>query len=196
MIEFAGSSIIECVMILLNIVVTVLSVVGSLIAIWQLTIYFQDRDRLSWRVVEKCMKSILKTMHQTNYRPDLIVGVGRGGAIVAGMLAGNLGHVPLFVVDTEIDRTTRSVKANIRFQGLLPDVTGKKVLVVVGELYSGEDLRTVTEFVESHKPAQVLTMSLFSHPAASITPDYLGRQTKRPLDAPWRISDVYRTRRL
>lgn len=183
-------------MTVLNVLIAVLSVAGSLIAIWQFSIYIQDRDRLTWRQVEKCMRTVLTTMNRANFKTDLIVGVGRGGAIVGGMLAGNLGHIPLFVVDTELDRTTRAVKCVIRFPGLLPDVSGKRVTVVVGELYSGEDLRTVADLVESHGPAEIVTMSLFSHPAASITPDYLGKQTRRPLDAPWRMTDVYRTRRI
>jgi hypoxanthine phosphoribosyltransferase len=179
-----------------NILITLLSVIGSLIAIWQLSIYLKDRDRLTWRVVERSMRSVIKSMQRVNYKPDLIIGVGRGGAIVAGMLAGNLGHVPLFVVDTELNRTTRIAKADIRFPDLMPDVSGKKVIVVVGELYSGEDLRSVVHFVESHGPGEIDTMSLFSHPACAITPDYLGKQTRRPLDAPWRMTDIYRTRRL
>lgn len=183
-------------MTIVNILIAVLSVIASLIAVWQFSIYLKDRDRITWRVVEKSMRTVITTMHRANYRPDMIIGVGRGGAIVAGMLAGNLGHVPLFVVDTELDRTTRAVRANIRFPNLLPDVSGKSVAIVVGELYSGEDLKTVVNFVESRGPAEITTMSLFSHPATSITPDYLGKQTKHPLDAPWRMTDIYRTRRL
>lgn len=179
-----------------NSLIAILSVMGSLIAIWQFSVYVKDRDRLSWRVVEKSMRNLITSMQRVNYKPDLIVGVGRGGAIVAGMVAGNLGHVPLFVVDTELDRSGKFGKADVRFPDLLPDVSGKSVLVAVGELYSGEDLRTVVRFVEDHGPAKIETLSLFSHPACVINPDFLGKQTKRPLDAPWRITDIYKTRRL
>lgn len=163
---------------------------------WQLAQYLRDRGRLTWRVVGGAMRHVLDEMNKVDYRPDLIIGVGRGGAIVGGMLAGNLGHVPLFVVDTILDRSKKVSQALVRYPTLCPDLSGLSVLLAVGELYSGEDLRSAAEYVETLGPVEIRTMSLFSHPAASIRPDYVGRMTNRPLDAPWRITEVYRTKRL
>lgn len=179
-------------------VVAAIGIVSGLIAIWEFAQYLHDRDRLTWRVVDVAIKKVLKEMDSHDYRPDLVLGVGRGGAIVAGMVAGNLGHVPLAVIDTVLDRSKSMSEVRLRFEDACPDLKDQRVLVVVGELYSGEDLRAAFRFVNDRDPTDVRTMSLFSHPSAttSIRPDYLGRETKKPLDAPWRISEVYRTRRL
>lgn len=179
-----------------NWVLAAVSFAGSVIAIWELWRYVQDRDRLTWRVTENCMKDIIGQMRRKNYKPDMVIGVGRGGAIVGGMLAGNLGHVPLFVIDTELDRSGGMSKATVRNQTCFPDVHGQSVLVCVGELYSGEDLRAGVEFVANGGPKEITTMSLFSHPASIVDPNYVGKVTSRPLDAPWRITDEYRSRRL
>lgn len=180
----------------LTLVATVVSVVASVFTIILFIQYLRDRGRLTWRVVETAVRKVLADMNNVDYKPDVILGVGRGGAIVGGMLAGNLGHVPLFVIDTVLDRSKKVSEARIRYPACCPDLSGQRVLVAVGELYSGEDLKAVTRYVEDQKPSEVQTMSLFSHPAASIRPDYLGKQTKRPMDAPWRITEVYRTKRL
>jgi hypoxanthine phosphoribosyltransferase len=181
---------------LLTIAATVISVVGSVCTIVLFAQVLRDRDRITWRVVESAMKKVLADLNKIDYKPDVVIGVGRGGAIVAGMLAGNLGHVPLFVVDTVLDRSKRQSEARVRYPNLCPEVKDKDVLVSVGELYSGEDLKAVVRYIEEQDPAEIRTMSLFSHPAASIRPDFLGKQTRRPLGAPWRITEAYRTKRL
>jgi hypoxanthine phosphoribosyltransferase len=182
----------------IGLVITLIGVASGVIAIYEFGKYLRDRDQPTWRVVESSMKKVLKEMRQVDYMPDIVIAVGRGGAIVGGMVAGNLGHVPLFVMDTVLDRSKREGEVRIRFPDLCPPLREKSVLLAVGELYSGEDLRTVCRFVESFKPREVRTISLFSHPAASaaIRPDYIGRETKRPLDAPWRMTEAYRTKRL
>ena len=116
--------------------------------------------------------------------------------MLAGILAGNLGHVPLVVLDTEIDRSGPVNHAEIRFPGCCPDISNKSVLVVVGELFTGEDLRQGLDFVNEHSPSQVKTATLLTHPAAAVHPDFVGLETPRPLSAPWRISDAYRIRRV
>jgi hypoxanthine phosphoribosyltransferase len=156
----------------------------------------RSRRRFGWKQVEKLVKVLLEEMRTRGYRPDLVLGIGRGGAILGGMLAGNLGHIPLAVVDTELDHSDGVSKARIRFPDCCPSLTDKSVLVVVGELFSGEDLRQGMEFVRSRHPAQIRTATLLTHPAASVRPDFVGLKTDRPLSAPWRITDAYRTHRL
>lgn len=183
-------------MTIVNPAMAVLSAVASLIAVWQLWLYLSERDHISWKVVERAMLNLIKQFHRGIPKPDLIVGVGRGGAIVGGMLAGNLGHVPLCVIDTKLDKSTKMTRALVRHPEMLPNVEGKRVIIAVGELWSGEDLKAVVNFVAPLNPADITTLSLFSHPAASITPDMVGKETKRPLDAPWRLTDEYRSKRV
>jgi hypothetical protein len=84
----------------LTVVATVLSVMASAVTILLFLQYMRDRGRLTWRVVEACVKKVLAEMNEVDYKPDLVVGVGRGGAVVGGMLAGNLGHVVAAVIVT------------------------------------------------------------------------------------------------
>lgn len=179
-----------------NVAIAIVSLVASAMTIVLFAQLARERDRLSWRVVERSITQVINEMRRNHYEPDVIVGVGRGGAIVAGMLAGNLGHVPLVVLDTILDRRNHVSEVRLRYPELIPKLHGQRVLVCVGELYSGEDLKTGTRVIRKLRPREIKTMSLFSHPATSVEPDFVGRQTRRPLDAPWRITDEYRTKRL
>ncbi|MET8044735.1 phosphoribosyltransferase family protein [Micromonospora sp. NPDC005215] len=180
----------------MNVVSLVISSIAGLISIFFSIRLVRERNKISWRMVETCTRSLLEEIQASSFDPDVVIGVGRGGAILGGMLAGNMGHLPLFVVDTILDRTDGVSAAHIRYPGVLPDLAGKKLLLAVGELYSGQDLRAALDLAKSKSPSMIKTVSLFSHPASSIRPDYVGRETRQPLSAPWRMSDVYRTRRL
>ena len=174
----------------------VISSIAGLFTIFMSVRLIRERNRISWRRVESATRKLLKEIQASSFTPDVVIGVGRGGAILGGMLAGNLGHLPLFVVDTVLDKTDGLSAAHIRYPDTLPSLRGKSLLLAVGELYSGQDLRAGLELAKSKGPRVVKTASLFSHPASSIRPDFIGHETKQPLSAPWRMSDVYRMRRL
>lgn len=183
-------------MTVLNILITLISLLASGITIYLFVRLMREIGRPTWHQVERGIKSLLAQMQKTDYVPEIIIGVGRGGGIVASIIAGNLGYIPLFVLDTILDRSGPVSHAAIRYPDCCPDVAGHLVLLVVGELYSGEDLRVAKEYIEQRQPREVRTLSLFSHPAASIRPTYVGKETKQPLSAPWRLSDTYKARRL
>lgn len=176
--------------ILTNSIIVVISLAASAITIWT----FIRRDRITWRKVAKLVVQLLDEIRSDGFAPDYIIGVGRGGSIVAGMLAGNGGHIPLFVVDTILEREDGVNEVAIRNK-TLPNVKGKKVLLVVGEVFSGQDLITAKQHMQNSEYEILKTMSMFYHPASTIKPDYIGMKTKKPESAPWRITDAYRSAR-
>lgn len=174
----------------------VVSFVASVLTIGLFVQVQYERRSPSWYVVCKRVRCLIQQLNDDGYQPDMIVGIGRGGAIVGGMLAGNLGHVPLFVLDTIVDHSNHERSARLRYPGLCPHLLHLRILLVVGELYTGEDLRVAKHFIEEKAPAELRTLSLYSHPASTIRPDYVGGESKRPLTAPWRLTDVYRNTRV
>lgn len=173
----------------------VLSALASAVTLYLFLERLKDRRQFGWKHVERLVKKLLSDIQRQDYKPDIVLGVGRGGAILAGMLAGNLGHLPLAVVDTVLDRSSSINTATVRFPECCPSLRDKEILLVVGELYSGEDLRAGMEFAKERLPRGIKTASLLTHPAASVRPDFVGIETERPLTAPWRITDIYKTRR-
>jgi uncharacterized protein len=176
-------------------IVVILSVAGSATSIYLFGEQMRSRRSFGWKHMEKLVLKLIAEIHSCDYTPDLVLGVGRGGAILAGMLAGNLDHVPLAVVDTILDHSTGTTSAKIRFPEACPPLRDKSVLIVVGELYSGEDLRQGIEFVKRRHPREIKTATLLTHPAASVRPTFVGQQTDKPLTAPWRLTDRYKEKR-
>jgi hypoxanthine phosphoribosyltransferase len=181
---------------MVTIAITVIGVVGSVLAVYQFAEERRRRRRFGWRDVDKLVLRLLKTLEHDEFDPDLVLGVGRGGAIVAGMLAGNLGQLPLVCIDTESKRDRGRKQCVIRFPSAVPVLRDKRVLIVVGELYSGEDMRTAMDFVVRRKPESFKTLSLLSHPASVVRPDFVGLETKVPLSAPWRLTENYKNNRI
>lgn len=176
-----------------------LAILGALASAAGLYLFAEDmrsRRRFGWKQVTALVRRMLNEMQSLSYKPDLVVGIGRGGAILAGMLAGNLGHLPLVVLDTVIDHPNGIRRVEFRFPDCCPPLKGKRILLVVGELYSGEDLRHAIEFAQLQQPAEIKAASLLTHPAAVVKPDFVGRETGKPLSAPWRITDAYKVSRI
>lgn len=174
----------------------ILSFVASGATIYLFAEDMRSRRRFGWKQVDKLVLRLIEELRARGFEPDLVLGVGRGGAIVGGMLAGNMGHLPFAVLDTELGHPNGIGTVSFRFPGSCPTVRDKKVLAVVGELFSGEDLRHAMEFIGRRHPRELRTASLLTHPAASVRPDFVGLLSDRPLTAPWRLTDAYRMRRL
>lgn len=174
----------------------ILGVVASAVSIYLFAEEMRSRRRFGWKQVAALVRGMLTEMQARSYKPDLVLGVGRGGSILAGMLAGNLGHLPLAVLDTVLDHPDGVSQVTFRFPDCCPSLRDKRVLLVVGELYSGEDLRHAIQFAQQRHPLEIKTASLLTHPAASVRPDYVGLESAKPLSAPWRISDEYKIHRL
>ena len=177
-------------------VLTVIAVVASFVAIFFFAAEMRERFSFGWKHVNKLVRKLIDELRRSSFDPDLIVGVGRGGAILAGMLAGNMGQVPLAVLDTEVHQDQGVTSARLRNAEACPSVKGLSVLLVVGELFTGEDLKAAINFMQMMNPREVRTLTLLTHRAASVNPDFVGMETNRPLSAPWRISDHYRDNRI
>jgi uncharacterized protein len=169
---------------------------SSVAGIWYFIVDMHSRRRFGWKHVEKLLKQMIRDIDRSKFEPDLVIGIGRGGAIVAGMLAGNLGNIPLYVIDTFMAKQNGIKKAHLRNTEGVPDIQDRSVLLVVGELYSGEDLKEGIEFVERQGVKELRTASMLTHPTTSVQPDFYGLETNVPLIAPWRISAKYREARI
>lgn len=180
----------------MTIFLAVLSAVASTSTVYLFAEEMRSRRRFGWKQVTKLVRDMLTDMRTRGYTPDLVLGVGRGGSILAGMLAGNMGHLPLAVLDTVLEHPHGVSHVEFRFPDCCPALRDKNVLIVVGELYSGEDLRHAIEFVQRRHPREIKTASLLTHPAASVRPDFIGFQSAKPLSAPWRMTDAYKVHRL
>ena len=84
---------------IIDLIGLVLSIVGGLSSVWYIYEKLVPIRRLSWRSAQKAALKITSEMVRDGFLPTLIVGIGRGGAIMGAMISGCLGHRPLVVID-------------------------------------------------------------------------------------------------
>ena len=135
---------------------------------------------LGWDEVEQLVNEVYKKIQASNWEPDVIVGLSRGGFIPATMLAYKLQVATLVGLDVIKDDSGKRARGSVVSLG---DVQGKKVLVVDDSTISGRLLRIVPEEVSTRggEPRSCALISL----GQCDEPDYLAKtETSLPL-FPW-----------
>lgn len=88
-----------------------------------------------------------------SHNPSLIIGVGPGGAIIAGMIAKQLAirvkrEPPVFVIDRVFRKAGRALSVQVSKTGQINvDLIGQagRVLLVTSEVHSGNTMRLVSQ---------------------------------------------------
>ena len=151
------------------------------------------KTKLSWSEYDLSIKILAFPLSRFN--PDIVVGVGVGGSILAATLAGNLGK-PFLATDRDVDwdneRNVNLVDASItdeRTQLLVH----KKVLLTSAEIISGKTTKKLKEYVQQFNPKEIKVACIDYNPTAAseITPDHCYLTSSRIIQKPWRILETY-----
>ena len=74
-----------------------LKILGGLLVLYELGRAFfylyKDSREFSWNKIEQAGNTLFEKIAESQFEPDLIVGLGRGGTIAAGLLAARFGRV-------------------------------------------------------------------------------------------------------
>jgi len=64
-------------------------------------IYYTLPIGIPWLKIRRGISLLLDQFSSNGYSPDLVIGVGRSGAIIGATIAANLGHRPFIALDVE-----------------------------------------------------------------------------------------------
>jgi hypoxanthine phosphoribosyltransferase len=123
---------------------------------------------LNWSDVEKLVNQIVAQIKESNWHPDIVIALSRGGFVPATMIAYKLKIKHLAGLDT------RKNNEGIRSTGYivsLQDFSNQKVLVVDDGIITGHLLKIVLEEVRT-KGGEPRTCALISEGQCQ-DPDYL-----------------------
>ncbi len=127
------------------------------------------------------------------FKPDVIVGVSRGGWVPARVLSDLLENPNLANVKAEnyigLGKTRGKPALT---QGVSVDVAGKRVLVVDEVADSGGSLRLVKEHILEQGALEVKTATLYYKPQSVFKPDYYQKETTRWIVFPWDVKETVR----
>lgn len=134
-----------------------------------------NMDR-SWARAEE---SVAELALQVKEKPDMIVGVVRGGIVPARLLSKTLQVDDVQCLGVFKSGNSRAVTTDI-----LQKIKGKRVLAVDDLLESGESLRVVQHYLES-KGAEVETAALYKRSNTIFKPTYCLNVSDQLIDFPW-----------
>ncbi|MFA6048757.1 MAG: phosphoribosyltransferase [Candidatus Micrarchaeia archaeon] len=136
---------------------------------------------LSWDDVDALCKKLAQKIVDSGYKPDIIIGLARGGWFSARVLCDLLGVKELLSLKVEHWGVTAQPdgKAVIKYPFNL-DLSDKKILVVDDITDTGESMKLTSEFLAPMKPKAMRT-AVLQHISSSskFNPDFFGE------DVPW-----------
>jgi hypoxanthine phosphoribosyltransferase len=148
-------------------------------------IYYSNED------MKNDLHDIIRQMNQTNFRPDVIVGIARGGLVPATMMS-HYFEKPLSVINYSLRDNLVSHLSEITDLARALNA-GKNVLIVDDICDSGETLRKVVyeaclQIPRKDWEDRLKVAVLWNNTAQDVfDPDYVGREISRAEDERWII---------
>ena len=136
---------------------------------------------MDWNYFYKLARQVADKINSSGYKPDIIVGLARGGWVLARVLCDFVGVKDLLSLKVEHWGVTATPDGTAKLKHPLNvDVTGKKLLVVDDITDTGESMRVTVEYLKSLNPSEIRTASLQHLTCAKFKADYVGEVL------PWR----------
>ncbi|MCW4009914.1 MAG: phosphoribosyltransferase [Candidatus Bathyarchaeota archaeon] len=147
----------------------------------------------NWNQIFSMLLELSHRVCSSGFKPDVIVGVCRGGWIPARILSDLMENVNLTSVKVEYYLGIGQARSRpVLTQQLSADISGKKVLVVDEVADSGASLTLVTAHVLEQGAQELKTATLYCKPKCSFKPDYCAKTTDSWVVFPWEIKETLR----
>ena len=147
----------------------------------------------TWDQIYSMLLSLAEKIRKNGFKPDIIVGVSRGGWAPARVLSDLMDNPNLANVRAEFYIGVAETKGEPTLsQPVSTDVAGKKVLVVDEIADTGKSLKLVKEHVIEQGAAEVKIVTVYYKPWSIVAPDYYEKETRRWVVFPWEIKETVR----
>jgi len=147
----------------------------------------------TWTQIYTMLLDLADKTRNSSFKPDIIVGVSRGGWLPARVLSDLLSNPSLASVGAElyVGVSEPNGKAVIT-QPVSTRVKGKKVLIVDEVVDTGKTLELVKEYVAEQGAAAVRIATVYWKPWSTVKPDFFEKETDRWIVFPWETKETVR----
>ncbi|MCY3952614.1 MAG: phosphoribosyltransferase [bacterium] len=147
----------------------------------------EQREILTWEAYGVGARKLAQMVVESDYRPDVILSIARGGLFIAGSLGYALSTKNIFVMNveyyTDIDER-HDVPIVLPPYLELVDLDGARILIADDVADTGHTLEIVRDFCTA-KVGEVRTAVLYEKPRSVVRCDYVWRRTDLWIDFPW-----------
>lgn len=146
-----------------------------------------DREVLTWDLYGRGIRELSESIAADGFRPDIILGIARGGLFPAGSIGYALSIKNVYLMNVEY---YTDIDERLEVPVILPpyldmvDLHDADVLVVDDVADTGHTLAKVYEFVEDKVKATRAAV-LYEKPRSVIQCEYVWRRTDRWINFPW-----------
>ncbi|MEM3622482.1 MAG: phosphoribosyltransferase [Candidatus Bathyarchaeia archaeon] len=145
----------------------------------------------TWNQIYSMLLNLADRIRKNGFKPDIIVGVSRGGWPPARVLSDLMDNPNLANVRAEFYLGVAETKGEPTLtQPVSVDVAGKKVLVVDEIADTGKSLKLVKEHIVKQGAREVKIATVYYKPWSIIKPDYYEKETSRWVVFPWEIKET------
>jgi uncharacterized protein len=144
---------------------------------------------MSWDDVGTGSRALAEQIVADGFEPDIILGIARGGLLVAGAIAYALDVKNTFTVNVEF---YTGVDERLEMPMILPpvpdlvDLGESSVLIADDVADTGKTLVLIKDFLAG-KVAEVRAAVLYEKPRSQVNCEYVWRRTDRWIDFPWSV---------
>ena len=147
----------------------------------------------SWGKIYSMLLAQAERIRSSGFKPDVIVGVSRGGWLPARVLSDLLENPSVASVRAEFYVGIGETRCEPKLtQAVSVVVAGKRVLVVDEVDDSGESLKLVNAHIMERGAAEVRVATLYHKPESAVKPDYYGSEVTKWIVFPWEIKETVR----
>ena len=147
----------------------------------------------TWGQIYDLTLSLAKKISASGYRPQVIVGIIRGGLVPARILADLLEVPQVATIQVEFYVNIGKTAAEpVLKQGLAVPVAGKRVLVVDDIADSGKSLQLALDYLQVQGAADVRSATLYYKPKSLVMPSFFEKVTEFWVVFPWETREILR----
>ncbi len=147
----------------------------------------------SWDEIYEMLLNLAEKMRKDKFKPDIIVGISRGGWPPARVMSDLLGNVKLANVAVEFYiGIAEAANEPVLTQPVSTPVNGMDVLLFDDVADTGKSLRLAKDHLESNQAKSVKTAAIFYKPWSIVAPDYYEKKTRSWVVFPWERKETVR----
>ncbi len=147
----------------------------------------------TWEKIYKLLLNLASQIRKEGFKPDVIVGIARGGWPPARIISDLLENPELANVKAEFYLSVAETKGEpVITQPVSVSVKGKRVLVVDDVADTGKSLRLVRSHLKEQGATDVKIATIYYKPWSVVTPDWYERKTSHWIIFPWERKETVR----
>ena len=147
----------------------------------------------TWNQIYDMLLDQAQKIQGDGYKPDVIIGIARGGLVTARILSDLLETPELAIIQIEYYVSIAQPRQEpILKQGLSTPLTGKKTLLVDDISDTGKSLQLAKNHLQQQGAKEIKTATLYAKPQTITKPDYYEKQTSHWIVFPWDAKETVR----